>query len=802
MFQYFVCLIIALGSGAAALSHELLWTRRLVDILGASGEATSLTLGCFFCGLSLGAAIAARRVSHVKNAWATLARLECTIALLALPAALLPYWTSWIWPALGLESLVSWSGRFVKLVVSGLVVLPPATAMGMTLPVLIVAMGRTVSDSPRLHVLVYAFNTLGGAIGLLVTSIWLLQSFGVFGSMLVAALVNGAVGLVAWSLRSQSENPTVRLPKRERKRALLSEDRNALPKNWLLLMACFSGFAVLSLEVVVIRLLSLVVPSSFQATSSVLLTVILLLGVAALVVPAIERLVPYPKLLLLAFMSCAAVASALSPSLLYERTKQLIDVPHLVAIDGRTMGGLWGFHLEVLSVALSTVGPALLLSAAVFPTLLACVGRKEKGATGRQWATLLAVNGVGGLVGTLVTEQLLIPRFGIYGGMVAVGCVQALVACLAAVTLTTRWASPLMIPGSIALLCCLFLNGRLEQLAYISPHTTLKYRVLESRFGKDGVCCVVKTQTDSKGIMLNNQYLLGTTGVTDAQRRQVLIPLLLHSAKNESSVSVAECQVCCLGLATGISAGAALDFSEECRVTAVELSPTVIEVAKDHFAVENRNLVLDPRTTVVAEDARTYMAAVRDEFDVVAGDLYRPYASGQGRLYSLEHFRNVRNALRTGGIYCQWVPAFQVTEDHFDMIAATFVQAFPDAVLLCADAETKHPMLGLLGTKDAENAWSQMEVGFQESTTRHGVKDATLLAEGYANSLFVANLSQEQFAGIPINTLENAILEINAGRHRATHDRRQSGPASSSRKDSYLRGEVWNAYLKKMNAGR
>lgn len=751
-----------------------------------------------FFGLSLGGAIAARRVGHVHNAWATLARLECAIALLTLPAALLPYWTSWIWPTLGSEVLTSLSGRFVKLAISGFVVLPPSTAMGMTLPVLIVAMGRTVSDSPRLNVLVYAFNTLGGAIGLLVTSIWLLPSLGVFGCMMIAALANGVVGIVAWSLRHRQPKEATRLPKRERRRREDAGDRNngySLTTPWLVAMACYSGFAVLSLEVVVIRLLSLVVPSSFQATSSVLLTVILLLGIAALLVPALLRLIPHPKMLLLGFVAGAGIASALAPALLYDRTKQLIDVPHLVAIEGRAIGGPLGFHMEVLNVAFVSVGPALLFSASVFPTLLACVVRGKADVAGSEWATLLAINGIGGLVGTIATEQLVLPNFGIYGGMIVVGVLQALTACVAAMTVTSKWRFLLVLPGAFALAGCALIGQRVDKMAYISPHTTFKYEVLESRFGKEGVCCVVNTQSGAKGIMLNNQYLLGTTGVYDAQRRQVLIPLLIHSAARESMTDV---RVCCLGLATGISAGAALDFDEKSHVTAVELSPTVIKVAQDHFAEENRSIVLHTRASVVKEDARTYMAAVRDEYDVVAGDLYRPYASGQGRLYSVEHFLNVRHALRDDGIYCQWIPAFQVTENHFRMIAATFLQVFPDALLLCADPESKHPMLGLLGTKNREIDWSRIETRFQTLATRRGLTDSVLLDEDFAKSLFVTKLSKEQLADVRINTLENAILEITAGRHRATYDRRKHKPTSDSRADAYLRGEIWSAFLQEM----
>ena len=106
--RYIFCLFVALASGAAALTHELLWTRRLVDILGATGEATSLVLGCFFFGLSIGAAIISRRVGQINNPWTTLAWVEVVVPLLTIPAACLPYVTQWVWPAMGPEALVSW----------------------------------------------------------------------------------------------------------------------------------------------------------------------------------------------------------------------------------------------------------------------------------------------------------------------------------------------------------------------------------------------------------------------------------------------------------------------------------------------------------------------------------------------------------------------------------------------------------------------------------------------------------------------------------------------------------------------
>ena len=39
--------------------------------------------------------------------------------------------------------------------------------------------------------------------------------------------------------------------------------------------------------------------------------------------------------------------------------------------------------------------------------------------------------------------------------------------------------------------------------------------------------------------------------------------------------------------------------------------------------------------------------------------------AGEGRLYAREHFHAVRGALRDGGVFCQWLPLYQLTRDKF-----------------------------------------------------------------------------------------------------------------------------------------
>ena len=454
--RYFFCLVIALASGGAALTHELLWTRRLVDILGATSEATSLVLGCFFLGLSLGAAIASRRVGTISDAWQALALIELVIALLTLPAALLPQLTEWIWPALGPEALISWPGKFLKLTISGLVVVPPATAMGMTLPVLVVAIQKTVASSRSAEVLIYAFNTLGGAFGLLVTSVWLLQTFGVFGCMMVAMLTNVAVAAIAWSMRASSAQPwapSAHGRRQKKSKQIAASNEAILTNRWRVIIAAFSGFTVLALEIVAIRMLSLIVPSSFQATSSVLLSVILLLGLAALLVPLFLLFVRSPKWQLLSVLSLAAIGSALSPTLLFAQTEQLIDVTSLALLDGGSLNGAWDFQVDVLAVAVFSIGPAILFAGLLFPLLLVSIPQDAASPTGWHWAVLLAANGLGGLTGAILASYLLLPAVGIYGGMLTIAAFQALTAVGAALLFADWKTAVARAPGGFCLHC-------------------------------------------------------------------------------------------------------------------------------------------------------------------------------------------------------------------------------------------------------------------------------------------------------------------------------------------------------------
>jgi spermidine synthase len=190
-----------------------------------------------------------------------------------------------------------------------------------------------------------------------------------------------------------------------------------------------------------------------------------------------------------------------------------------------------------------------------------------------------------------------------------------------------------------------------------------------------------------RSIVLNNFYLLGGTASTGDERQQGHLPLLLHPHP---------ARVAFLGMGTGITAGAALLHPVE-RVVVLELVPEVVHAAKDHFAEANLGLAGDRRVEIRQEDARNYLAACGSAFDVIVGDLVVPWRPGESSLYALEHLQRARRALRPGGIFCQWLPLFQLSREQFEIALATFLDVFPHASLWRGDFLADQPALALVG---------------------------------------------------------------------------------------------------------
>ncbi len=770
--------LVSLVSGAAALSHEMLWTRRLIDLLGGSSESNTRVLSLFFLGLSLGATWAHLHLRRITRPWLAAAVAEGAIGVLALPALFLPSLTAWLWPALGAESLVGTVGILVKVAISVLVVLPPAIAMGMTLPIFVTAILRGRGRLDREGIWLYAANTIGGLVGLLIAGGVLLQTLGASGTMATTIGVNGLLALVCLTL-DRLERRFVDFPQGSAALAespsddpvgdsvLAASQRGRLDLPIVVAMA--SGAGLLATEVVALQSLMLVVPISFFGPFAILSAVILLLAIAAPLASGLGRGQTLDvRWWLPRTVAATGVLAIVSPFLYLSLARVISMGPAQTTV---------GFLVHVAWFAILCFGPLLLLMGMTFPFAIVLHARAsgvgEYAARRDRWVILLAFNGLGGLLGAEIAYRVLLPSGGVHTSMGVIGVGYLALAIYAAHRIGPRWAPSPWVFAGMSLIGIAVVNGYLPKLPQINPY--LGFKVLSQRVGADGLVAVVEGEGFGRGILVSNQYMLGSTGVQHDQQRQAHVPLLLHPQPSHVGF---------IGLATGITPGGSLQHESVRQVTIAEISGTVVAAADQFFGESNHSVTRDNRASVHVVDGRTFVAASPDAFDVLIGDLFLPWGAGASRLHSVEHFESVRRSLKPGGLFCQWLPMYQLTREHFDAVVTSFQQAFDHVHLFRNNADPIQPMVALVGFHDAQLDWDVVRRRCEQTRESDRVLDPSIRHWEAFATLYLGQLRSGATEGQRI-TLDNMFLEISAGRERVT-----GNPAKK-----YLQGERWIAWL-------
>lgn len=794
-------LIVAFASGLAALAHELLWTRRLVDLLGGTSESNTRVLSLFFLGLSAGALIAYRLLPSIARPWRAAAGAEWLVALFASTALFLPGLTDWIWPLLGAERLVGPLGSLIKLAISVVVIVPAATAMGATLPFFVTAILADRGRLSREGLWIYAANTFGGLCGLLLIGGLVLPVIGGSATMAVAIAINASLGIACFLLDRQavsaprakpaaaksdgaqggtpSHEPPVTAGDEADPPALGGQavgppaDREDPPISragvasvrmaWL--CAAGSGAGLLASEIVVVQAMMLAVPFSFFAPLAVLSTVILLLAVAA---PLASRLITLPgrgpSWWLPRSLATAGVIGVLSPFW------YMLLTSRMGVETGETVTG---FTLRVASLSLLAFGPFFFVVGLTFPLAIALYGQTAGPRADRRWPWLLAVNGVGGLVGAELAYRFLLPTFGIHTGL---GVVAVAYLALAAVVAALSDELPLPSPwslGGLTLVSAAFVSGYVTRLPQINPY--LGFEVLSERVSADGLVSVVEGPGFGRGILVSNQYMLGSVGVRYDQQRQAHLPLMLHPDPRQAAF---------IGLATGITPGAALRHEAVDHVTVAEISREVVRAADRFFLEHNEGVTRSDRASIRIEDGRTFVAASPARFDVLVGDLYLPWGAGASRLYSREHFRAARRSLNEGGLFCQWLPMYQLRPDHFLAIAATFQDVFPQTYLFRNGADPMQPAVALVGFRSGNLDWGVVDRRVTNVRDHGRILDPSVTFREAVGMHFLGTLRPIP-SDIPRITLNNMLLEVVASRERVT-----GNPGAK-----YLQGVRWIEFL-------
>jgi len=201
------------------------------------------------------------------------------------------------------------------------------------------------------------------------------------------------------------------------------------------------------------------------------------------------------------------------------------------------------------------------------------------------------------------------------------------------------------------------------------------------------------------------------------------------------------------------------------ETTVVEIVPEVATAARMYFGAWNASLLEQPSVRLVLDDGRRFLQATPDRFDVIVSDLFIPWHARTSSLYAREMYATAARRLAPGGVFCQWLPLYQLTREEFDVIAHTFLAVFPDVHLWRADFYPDRPVVALVG-RLAPQAVDLDDVRRRIERLPEWGRDTVLasalgLAMLHAGDLHAA---ADDFSAAPLNTDDRPRIEFLAPR--------------------------------------
>ncbi|WP_343652884.1 fused MFS/spermidine synthase [Stenotrophomonas sp.] len=192
-------LIVAALTGASSFVYEITWVRMLSLALGTTIHAFELMLAAFIAGIAMGGLWLRSRADRLESPLRTAGWVQVWMGLAAL-ASMFVYAHSFEWVGWLMRVIVRGSEGYglynvASGIISLLVMFPAAFFAGMTLPLLTLALLRQ-GHGERAIGQVYAFNTLGAIVGILLAVHVLLPGLGLKLALAVAAAIDLLLGLL------------------------------------------------------------------------------------------------------------------------------------------------------------------------------------------------------------------------------------------------------------------------------------------------------------------------------------------------------------------------------------------------------------------------------------------------------------------------------------------------------------------------------------------------------------------------------------------------------------------------------
>lgn len=625
-----ICLLYFL-TGVTALGYEVLWARMLSTLFGVSIFGVVITVSAFMAGLGTGSLIGGKIQHKIRSPLVFFAVVELIVALFAfnLPS-LLSVLDSHV-SSLTVDSNFTVWFLYQSLSTFVLMMLP-AFVLGLGFPMILSALRATKIPVA----LIYGVNTLGGVLGALMP-LFLLPIVGWTVSDRLFAILGMILAFCVLIVHVIAS----------RKMHWKSDTQSFTSRIFIAPLFAYAGIgaSAIMLQIAWTRLYGMLLLRTEYVMAVILATFLVGIGLGSLLAIKLRHknsLIIFP----LVISTCAILSLYALPWV----SAWAESASYVSLLDSMSV--------QAFVIALCTL-PATLAFGAWFP-LLASQYKSDP----RMTSYLYGSNSIGAALGGLSVGFIILP---LMGSTFAIVIAVVLVLISSLVWIEQRWFrfTPIV-----------FIIFFLPVMSFPEVNVLLPTSQAQSKdlsFYEDAISItqVVEEKTGQRLLLSDLQRMDASTDPTavTVQKNQARLALLLHPKPEK---------VLFLGLGTGITASGSLPYPNLER-TAVELSNGAVKAAKTYFSLSNQ-LVVD-KLQVVQDDARRFLKATTQSYDVIVGDLFHPDMVGRSALLSLQQFERARMRLNEDGVFVQWLALNQFDLKTLKVVMQTFKTAFSNSVI-------------------------------------------------------------------------------------------------------------------------
>lgn len=675
-------MLIYFASGACSLIDEVVWVRLLKLTLGNTVYASSIVVSTFMGGLALGALIMGRYSDRVVRRLRLYALLETiiSISVLFLPWGLriadkFYVWFYRVYDPTYRELLI------VQVIISGLILIVPSMLMGSTLPLL----GRFVTslekETGRLVGRLYAFNTLGAAVGCFLAGFVLIRAIGVMSTLYAAAVLNLLVAFGGWFLSRLSGFKIEEQDKEARVNSVeVVATKVADGRMFVLVFAFFlSGAISIGYELLWMRSVVHLLSGYTYVFSSVLTVYLLGNVIGAGIGSGLVKKLKCPATGFAVTLSLLGLCGIFYlPFLILWTSKVLPVIGREVELANRIIPfSTYMIKPLVQSIFLFLI-PAIIMGAGFPIALQAWANRVHK--VGWSTGTAYGANTMGAVMGGLATGFILIPLLGtqlsmsILGlaGIWIAGFMWLLFAC------NSKAAGRFGFLATAGLLTVIALKMPSDLFDAVVKSNPKLPKQLELLAVEEGVSTTVSlyrdTQEDTLYLYTSGQRVAGDTYFWRSDQKMLGHFGVLLNSKAKKVLSV--------GFGSGEST-ACMSLHGLERAVCVEIAPEVVNLSLRFFRHINLGDKLNDEIDMIYMDAKNYVHLTDDKYDAIVNDSIHPkHFAENSSLYAKEYFEDARKRLDKNGLFISWIPTHNVEPiSVLNSIIGTMMEVFPHVTI-------------------------------------------------------------------------------------------------------------------------